>query len=115
MLSTAADTQKPTTLSSTMLLYPSKSSSLLSTNNRTGKMMMTKCHRPQRCQIQYHNGKSTLSSSSSSLTTSSFYGLNKWLWTAVLFGLLIVTASAIDEVSFFSKLKKKYSSNFITF
>lgn len=60
--------------------------------------MMTKCHRPQRRQILYHNGLSSSSSTSSSL--SSFYGLNKWLWTtAILFGLLIVTVSAIDEVS----------------
>ncbi|XP_037809937.1 syndecan-like [Lucilia sericata] len=85
-------------------------SSKKTTRTTTKMMMMTKCHRPQRCQIQYHNGRSSLpsslllslkSSSLSSLTSSpsSFYGLNKWLWTAVLFGLLIVTASAIDENS----------------
>ncbi|XP_046809767.1 uncharacterized protein LOC124420554 isoform X2 [Lucilia cuprina] len=82
------------------------------TTTSTKMMMMTKCHRPQRCQIEYHNGRSSLPSSSSLLLSSSllslslskssplssFYGLNKWLWTAVLFGLLIVTASAIDEV-----------------
>ncbi|XP_075165612.1 uncharacterized protein LOC142238010 [Haematobia irritans] len=28
----------------------------------------------------------------------SFYGPNRWLWTAVLFGLLIVIVSAKDEV-----------------
>lgn len=31
---------------------------------------------------------------------ASLYGSNRWLWTAVLFGLLIVTVSAKDEVSF---------------
>ncbi|TMW46621.1 hypothetical protein DOY81_008297, partial [Sarcophaga bullata] len=78
-------------------------SSALSSNAAT--KMMTKCHHlhqrhhPQRCQMQHHqqhhhhNGISSLSLSPS----SSFYGLNKWLWTAVLFGLLIVTATAIDE------------------
>lgn len=92
---------------------PASLSSALSSN--AANKMMTKCHHPhqrhhpQRCQIQqhqhynhrhhYHNGISSLSLSPL-LSPSSFYGLKKWLWTAVLFGLLIVNAAAIDEVSF---------------
>ncbi|XP_073811182.1 uncharacterized protein isoform X1 [Musca autumnalis] len=74
-------------------MLPSNSSS-----NTSTMMTPAGCH--QRRQQQYHQQQQEdLYHHRRHRQMATFYGPNRWLWTAVLFGLLIVTVSAKDENS----------------